>query len=119
MEIDMRLVSKLYHKDVYMPEFSEEEFWGGISELHMTAHVLERCVEKRIPKPTIPVIRSGYIFEMGADKFGNVVKLCYRVKGKIWDYIYVVSSEGSVITTWRQHHKDLHVTLDESRYEKY
>ena len=106
---------RLYHKDVYMPEFSLEDFWRGVEKLIPTRHYLERQVSKNIPLPTIEVVRGGEIFEVGIE-FDEVLKVCYRVHTPKIDYIYVIRKGGVVVTAWTQHPNDLHSTLDRSKY---
>ena len=106
---------RLYHKDVYMPEFSLEDFWRGVEKLIPTRHYLERQVSKNIPLPTIEVVRGGEIFEVGIE-FDEVLKVCYRVHTPTVDYCYVIRKGGVVVTAWTQNPNDLHSTLDRSKY---
>ena len=108
---------RLYHKDVFFPEFDLTDFWNGVTELKTTYHFRDRQQFKKIPLLDIETIRSGEIFEVGIE-FDEVLKVCYRVHTPKIDYIYVIRKGGVLVTAWVQNPKDLHSTLDESKYWK-
>lgn len=108
---------RLYHKDVFFPEFDLTDFWNGVDSLVCTRHFRERQLDKNIPLLDIDIIRSGEIFEVGIE-FDEVLKVCYRVHTPNVDYCYVIRKGGVVVTAWVQSPDDLHSTLDESKYWK-
>lgn len=108
---------RLYHKDVFFPEFDLTEFWRGVDKLTCTRHFRARQLDKHIPLLEMERIRSGEIFEVGIE-FDEVLKVCYRVHTPKVDYCYVIRKGGVVVTAWTQKPDDQHSTLDESKYWK-
>ena len=105
----------LYHKDVYFPAFDFKRFWSNIFGLRASTHFRERQYTKGIPFPSLVKLKKSTIFEVGVVD-GYISKVACRVQDQWYDYCYVISNSGCIITAWVQNPNDKHATLDKSRY---
>lgn len=106
---------RLYHKDVYFPDFDFNAFWRRVREIRATEHFRDRQYTKGIPFPNMDDLKKSIIFEV-ATEYGHIVKIGCRVKTPYVDYCYIISDSGAIITAWVQSPEDDHKTLDASKY---
>ena len=116
-------MTKLYHVDVYMPEWFTDPCWLG--NVTYSQHALNASKTDRygiIDLPTKIDYGHGTIIEVETDIINcreRVIKQVWRIPygDDVRDLIIVVTSSGFVKTVWFNLKGDKHKTLDRSKYE--
>jgi len=106
-------MSSLYHINVHWPSKLPTEF-HNISVVP-SKHARDRALEKGIQ---LPCSVSGRAFECEYIN-GQLTKLALRCKySETHDLCVVISAKGLLITAWLNHVRDIHNTLDRSKYAR-
>jgi hypothetical protein len=110
-----------YHRAVGFPEGAEEtlvRFLSGFNSVRYSTHAKYETI--RDSRGVIPVVKK---FELRAEQCFElvavgelIVKAAFQVPGESYNYTYVVSSEGLVLTVWANAKDDTHQTLDKTQY---
>lgn len=126
---------KLYHVEINIPEhllIESLEIQKSLSEVMYSAHFLNRlrAVDEKHPFTRRDIVRSlGKIkhspitpFEIGTTE-GKLTKMVIRIPfDNISDISIVlsISTENTikVVTAWKNHKWDKHITLDVTKYEQ-
>lgn len=109
-----------FHKNVFMPKFNLEKYWGRITEIKLAYHFLDRMERnsrfKGFHIPTVEELSKGEVFEVYFAYYG-IDRLCVRLKGERSDFCYVISRNGHLITAWATGKKNTYDNIDYSIYE--
>lgn len=120
----------LYHKDVYMTNEMINQCPGLYSgNLEPTSHFFNRnkglsdkyVFDRNRFDEVIDEIKSEKPepFEVETDESGKVVKCCIRYNYDKYRDICIVFRKDKIITFWFNSVNDNHLTLDESKYNRY
>ena len=116
--------SKLYHREVYFPEFVKNEL-RKIQDVRVSysAHALHQANSDRYGKvslPTVVPVHNGDVFEV--ETVGNKInKLCVRfpLKNRPLSIVFVILfdyNRNVVKTVWLNQVTDNHSTLNKGNY---
>lgn len=127
---------KRYHKDVFLPSWTEELLSNFINEVYskgpltFSGHAVEKIVEsafehgKNLFKYLIKILREGRlnlgdVFEFYS-RDAAIKKACFRFTFSDYpvDLVLVISSDGVVITVYAINKEDNHSTLNQELYER-
>ena len=112
-----------YHRDVYFPENHPEmvlEFVNLFTEeVDLTTHAAEKMIDDTNPRGRIPLPTNEQLFHNSneliefyerVDIPGQIQKVVMRIRhlSEKYDYTYVVSRDGFIITCWSNSKTDNH-----------
>lgn len=116
-----------YHKGVYFPEEDKENLinftnklntltWGYSS--HSLDNLKHRVIDTASLLNFIKVLTLSYdqIFEYYKTNLGAILKACYRIEYKNYDFILVLSADKNIVTIYVNSKNDKHETLNKSLY---
>jgi len=117
-----------YHKKVGFPEADKEKLKALNTYLNgqkwsFSEHCLENVEYRAIDLENLLKYISGLTLA-SADIFeyysldGEFVKICYRVKYEIYDFILVLTPFKKIVTIYINEKDDNHITLDKTIYTK-
>ena len=121
-------MKKLYHRNVYWkPQFDAQSLTIIKSVERLSNHLWEHIDMHNKPKYNIDVAKLFLIiksidesnchpFEVEVEN-GVVTKCVIRVKYDDRNDISIVARDGFIQTCWINDNKDLHVTLNKSKYQ--
>lgn len=121
-------MTKLYHRNVYWkPQFDAQSLTIIKSVERLSNHLWEHIDMHNKPRYNIDVAKLFLIiksidesnchpFEVEVEN-GVVTKCVIRVKYDDRNDISIVARDGFVQTCWINDNKDLHCTLDKSKYQ--
>lgn len=112
-------MTKLYHKDVYIPEQYKVPCWNGL--LRYTRHAIEASRSDRYGYIELPnKVDYNYAILIEVETSNDVaIKQVWRTTyDDTRDLILVITNTGNVKTVWINVRSDKHTTLDASKYER-
>jgi hypothetical protein len=119
-------MTKLYHKDIFIPASVLNFDFGGLFRLVYTRHAMKECLQDKLGQigrpPCLIDISKATIIEAEVTDEIEVTKLVIRLSyDNTRDIILVLRNffdgAATVITLWTNSIKDTHNTLDRSKYE--
>jgi hypothetical protein len=116
-----------YHKKVYFPESDKDKLisftdrlntlkWGYTS--HSLDNIKNRVVNTYALLSYIKWLVLSYkqIFEYYKADNGDIIKACYRIEYKDFDFILVLNAFKGIVTIYINSKGDNHETLQENLY---
>lgn len=110
----------LFHKDVFLPEFSKKPVYAG--PLHYSQHARNVAQEGgghgAIELPATLNSKEAVLVEVELDnRTGSVQKQVWRQPlNEEWDLCFPLIPGGVVKTVWLNHRTDTHKTLDKTKF---
>lgn len=101
---------RTWNRAVYWPESFARTEWLNSKELFWTKHATDRVRDKGLVVPD----RAREFEVVERDETGKRV---LRVSQGLWDLVLVVRA-NVLVTAWKNHRDDKHVTLKEHLYAK-
>jgi hypothetical protein len=109
-------MSKLFHKDIYLPAFLGDLNLYSDLAIVPTRHALEASLLRGFRAPrTIPA--GAMVIEVEVES-NRITKTVYRFGFDKTNDLVAVVRGGRLITCWLNAKADKHSTLDRTKYEK-
>ena len=95
-------MTKIYHKDVFMPRFNYSNFWKGVNYLVPSLHCIHRQLQREFFVIPLDKVKAGDIYEVTTVD-GEIDKINVKIEHQNRDFYYVIGKNGTIITGW--HHR--------------
>jgi hypothetical protein len=110
-------MSKLFHKDIYLPAFLGDLNVYRPMSVMPTRHALEASLLRGFRAPrTIPA--GATVIEVEVGSHGSIDKIVYRFGFDKTNDLVAVVRGNRLITCWLNAKADKHSTLDRTKYQK-
>lgn len=107
-----------YHKQIYFQEGMEDyiRFLLAGMTFYPSKHFSTAMLRRKLPFPTKTQLMNSSIFEY-TTLDGKLEKFCVRCAlTDVLHYCYSITTNGTVVTGWKNKAEDNHFTLQEGKY---
>lgn len=92
-------MTRIYHKDIFMPRLDLSEFWKGVNYLVPSLHCIHRQLQRYFFTIPIEQVKAGEIYEVTTVD-GKIDKISVKIEHQNRDLYYVIGRNGKLITGW-------------------
>jgi hypothetical protein len=112
---------KLFHRDVFMPEWIRDQFIGQRVSLSYTRHAQLECIDDNLLQPPFSLFITDVVEAEWDSNHGRVSKITVRHRydaERDMVLVLVDFNDGAAIvkTCWSNKRSDNHSTLDRKKY---